>query len=78
MAFLAVAHQAAGDQVLADRQPTVDLRNDVIEGGTAAEGIVAIGAPISPAEVDLITSRAACDQPGFVNVVLIHTGLRGG
>ena len=56
----------------------MDLRNDVIEGGTAAEGIVAIGAPISPAEVDLITSRAACDQPGFVNVVLIHTGLRGG
>ncbi len=78
MAFLAVAHQAAGDQVLADRQATVDLRNDVIEGGATAEGIVAIGAPISPAEVDLITRRSTGDQPGFVNVVLIHTGLRGG
>jgi hypothetical protein len=28
--------------------------------------------------VDLITRRSTGDQPGFVNVVLIHTGLRGG
>ena len=78
VAFLAVAHETATDQVLADRQATVDLRNDVIEGWAAAERLVAIGTAMVPFQVDLITSRAACDQAGFFNVVLIHTGLRGG
>ncbi len=72
VAFLAVAHQAAGDQVLADRQAAVDLRDNVIEGGATAKGIVAVGASIPPAEVDLITGGAPCDQARLINVVLIH------
>ena len=48
------------------------LRDDVIEGGTAAERIVAVGAPIPPAKVDLITRGSPGDQAGLINVVLIH------
>jgi hypothetical protein len=56
----------------------MDLRDDVIEGGAPAKGIVAVGAPIPPAQEYLITGRAASDQAGFFNVVLIHRGPRGG
>lgn len=72
MAFLAVAHQAAADEVLAHGEAAVDLGDDVIEGWAAAEGIVAVGAPVPPAEVDLITGGAPCDQARLINVVLIH------
>ena len=55
MTFLAVAHQAAADQVLANGQAAVDLGDHVIEGGTATERIAAVGALVVPSEVDLIT-----------------------
>ena len=72
MTFLAVAHQAATDQVLADGQATVDLGHDVIEGGAATERIAAVGTLIVPGEVDLITGRAPGDQAGAINVCFVH------
>ena len=72
VAFLAVAHEAAGDQVAADREATVDLRDDVIEGGAAAKWIAAVGTFMVPREVDLISSRAPGDQARLINVVLFH------
>ena len=72
VAFLAVAHEAAGDQIAADREATVDLRHHMIEGGAAAEGIAAVGTFMVPREVDLITSRSPGDQARLINVVLFH------
>jgi len=72
VAFLAVAHEAAGDQVAADREATVDLRDDVIEGGAATKRIAAVGTFMVPREVDLITGGAPGDQARLINVVLIH------
>ena len=54
MAFLTVAHQAAGDQVFADGEAAVDLGHHMVECRAAAEGIVAIGAAVIPSQVDLI------------------------
>jgi len=70
--LLAVAHEAAAHQVLADGQAATDLGDDVIEGRVAAKWITAVGAAVVPDEVDLIARGAACDQAGLVNVVLIH------
>ena len=52
--FLAVAHQATGDQVFADREPAVDLWHHMVECRAAAEGIVAVGATVVPSQVNLI------------------------
>lgn len=72
VAFLAVAHQAAGDQVFAHGQATVDLRHHMIKGWATAKWITAIGTFIVPSEVDLITGGAPGDQARLINVVLIH------
>ena len=48
------------------------LRDDVIEGGTPAQRFTAIGAPVPPSEVDLVTRRSPGDEARFINVVLIH------
>jgi hypothetical protein len=72
VAFLAVAHQAAGDEVRAHGEAAVDLGHNVIERWTAAERFIAIGAPVPPSEVDLVTRRSPGDEARFINVVLIH------
>ena len=54
MTLLAVAHQATGDQVLADREPAVDLWHHMVKCRAAAQGIVAVGAAVVPRQVDLI------------------------
>ena len=53
--LLAVAHQAAADQVLPDGEATMDLRHHMVERRAAAEGVAAIGATVVPAKVNLIT-----------------------
>jgi hypothetical protein len=72
VSFLAVAHQAARDKILSHGQPSMDLGHNVIERWTAAERFIAIGAPVPPSEVDLVTRRSPGDQTGFINVMLIH------
>ena len=72
VAFLAIAHEAAGDQVAADREATVDLRQHMVEGGAAAKRIAAVGTFIIPSQMDLITGGAPGDQARLVNVVLFH------
>ena len=52
--FLAVAHQATRDQVLADRESAVHLWHHMVKCRAAAEGIVAVGAAVVPSQVDLI------------------------
>ena len=54
VALLAVAHQAATDQVFADGEPAVDLGHHMVECRAAAEGIVTVGAAVVPRQVDLI------------------------
>ena len=54
VSLLAVAHQAAADQVFADGEAAVDFWDHMVERWAAAEGIVAIGAAIVPGQVDLI------------------------
>ena len=56
VALLAVAHQAAADQIFADGETTVHLGHHVIERWAAAEGIVAVGAAVVPSQMDLIAS----------------------
>ena len=72
MTFLAVAHKAAADQVLADGQAAVHLGHHMVEGGAAAERIAAVGTLIVPGQVDLIAGRSAGDQAGAVNVCFVH------
>jgi hypothetical protein len=46
--FLAVAHEAAADEVLADGEAAEHLRHNVIEGGATAEVFAAVGALVVP------------------------------
>ena len=72
VALLAVAHEAAADEVLADGKAAEHLGHNVIKGGAATEVFAAVGALIVPGEVDLITRRASGDEAGFVNVCFVH------
>jgi len=72
VAFLAVAHEAAAHQVLANSQAAMRFRDDVIQRWRAAEWITAVGALIIPSQVDLITGGPPSDQPCLLNPVLIH------
>jgi hypothetical protein len=48
------------------------FRDDVVKGGATTQWLCAITTLIIPSKVDLITSTAPGDQPGFINVMLFH------
>ena len=72
VALLAVAHQAAADQVLAHGEAAMHLGHHMIERRAAAKRIAAVGAAVVPCEVDLIARGAAGDQTGLINVMSIQ------
>jgi hypothetical protein len=59
MAFLAIAHETAADQVGSVMDTAQRLGHYMVKGGAAVELIAAIGALVVPGEVDLIACRFA-------------------
>lgn len=72
MSLLAVAHETTADQVGTDCEPAVHLWHHMIERGTAAKRISAVGAFVVPGKMDLITSRAPSYQATAINVGFVH------
>ena len=68
----AVAAQAAADEVALFGGAAVDLGVDVVEGGAASEVGAAISALVVPAQVDLVSERAASDEVGLHNERPLH------
>ena len=61
MAFLAIAHETAADQIGSVMDATECLGHYMIKSGAAVELIAAVGALVVPGKMDLITRRLASD-----------------
>jgi len=74
MALLAIAHEAAADEVGAVMDAAQRLGHYMVKGGAAVELVAAVGALIVPCEMDLIARRFAGDKLRLFNPVFHRPG----